>query len=204
MPRRASVRSAGDRFLMELEPHRESLWRMALRLCGETTRAEDVLQEAILKAWRFFDTFKPGTNFRAWIHRVLYTVFINTTRDREPKAAPFDSVSEPAVEKSSLVNELDRPGHRERERAILEASDERIKHAVDELPPDLRTVFLLSTIEGLKYREIAEVMDCPLGTVMSRLFRSRRWLQDRLSGYARETGFLKGPGPALDAGETEE
>lgn len=171
----------------------DSLHRMAARLCGDATRAEDVLQEAILKAWRFFESFQPGTNFRAWIHRVLFTVFVNTTRDREPKAAPLDAVAEPELARPSLVEELDRPGHAERERAMLEASDERVRQAVDELPPDLRTVFMLSTIEGLKYREIADVMDCPLGTVMSRLFRSRRLLQDRLLDYALASGFLKGP-----------
>lgn len=197
MARPKGIRARREAFLRELEPHLDSLHRMAGRLAGDPTRADDLMQEALLKAWRFFETFKAGTNFRAWAHRVLYTVFVNTTRSAGPKTSALDAVAEPVEEPAALVAELARPTHREREQAILEASDERIRRAVDELPPELRTVFMLSTIEGLKYREIAEVMDCPLGTVMSRLFRSRRLLMDRLADYARECGFLK-PGTEPD------
>lgn len=177
------------RFERELDPTLDGLYRTALRLCGDPTRAEDIVQDAALKAWRFFDTFEDGTNFKAWIHRVLYTAFVNTTRDRTPRTAPLDQVPEPGEVEKSLLAELERPNHSARERAVLEAVDERIKAAVMELPEDLRLVFMLNTLEGLKYREIAAVMNCPLGTVMSRLFRSRRMLQDRLAEYAHEVGY---------------
>jgi RNA polymerase sigma-70 factor, ECF subfamily len=162
----------------------------------DATLADDLLQEALLKAWRFFHSFKAGTNFRAWMFRVLYTVFVSMTRDKKHELHDSDSVAEIEATESPIA-ELSRPSAEERERAVLEAVDDRIKSAVEGLPEDLRTVFLLSTIEGLKYREIAEVMECPLGTVMSRLFRSRRLLQDRLATYARGMNF-----PPMTAGQT--
>ena len=193
-----------ERFLEELDPVLDSLHRTALRMTRDRSRAEDVTQEAILKAYRFFASYREGTNFRAWIHRVLYTVFVNTTRDRGPKASPLEAVPEPEEAVRPLVEELNRGTHTARAQAVLESVDERIKQAVMDLPHDLRMVFLLSTIEGLKYREISEVMDCPLGTVMSRLFRSRRMLQDRLTEYAADEGFdveSASYGEAADRGE---
>lgn len=155
--------------------------------------ADDLVQEALLKAWRFFHSFKAGTNFKAWMFRVLYTVFVSQTRERKtPLQDSADSIEE-IESRESPIEELSRPSLVERERAVLEAVDDRVKAAVEDLAPDLRTTFLLSTIEGLKYREIAEVMGCPLGTVMSRLFRSRRMLQDRLAQYARGLNFPPSP-----------
>lgn len=180
-------RSRRDRFQAELEPLLDGLYRTALRLTRDPTRAEDLLQDTALKAYRFFDTFKPGTNFRAWIFRVLYTVFINKLREKSGQAVPLDGLPEQASPLPTLEEELDRASHHERVQALLEAVDDRIKAAIEELPEDLRMVFLLSTVEGLKYREIAEVMGCPLGTVMSRLFRSRRMLQEKLADYAGRT-----------------
>jgi RNA polymerase sigma-70 factor (ECF subfamily) len=184
-----------DAFEREVTPHLDALHRTAQRLTRDPTSADDLVQEALLKGWRFFHSFKAGTNFKAWIFRVLYTVFVSLTRERRLATQDADSVDEIQA-RESPIEEISRPTIEERERAVLEAVDDRIKSAVDELPPDLRTVFLLSTIEGLKYREIAEVMECPLGTVMSRLFRSRRVLQDRLAGYARELNFPPAARPA--------
>lgn len=189
MSPRKTPKDLRSRFLDELDPVLDSLHRAALRMTTDATRAEDVLQESILKGYRFFPTYKEGTNFRAWMHRVLFTVFVNTTRDRGPRSSTLEAVPEPEENERPLVEELDRPTHVQRAVAVMESVDERIKQAVQDLPSDLRMVFMLSTIEGLKYREIAEVMQCPLGTVMSRLFRSRRMLQERLFEYAREGGF---------------
>jgi RNA polymerase sigma-70 factor (ECF subfamily) len=177
-----------DSFEHEVKPHLDALHRTAQRLTRDPTSADDLVQEALLKAWRFFHSFKTGTNFKAWIFRVLYTVFVSLTREKRPALQDPDSVDEMQA-RESPIEELERPSLKEREVAVLDAVDDQIKAAVEELPTDLRTVFMLSTIEGLKYREIAEVMDCPLGTVMSRLFRSRRMLQDRLARYARGVNF---------------
>ena len=181
--------SQRDAFRKELEPVMGGLYGAALRMTGNRAQAEDVVQDAILKAYRFFSSYKPGTNFKAWIHRILYTSFINSKREKGEKMTPLDSVAEPIHDHSEHEEHLDLPDHESRATALLEASDDRIKQAVDELPEDLRMTFLLSTVEGLKYREIAEVMDCPLGTVMSRLHRSRRILQNQLADLAAESGF---------------
>jgi RNA polymerase sigma-70 factor (ECF subfamily) len=167
----------------------DGLYRQALRMTGNAHAAEDVTQEAVLKGYRFFESFQPGTNFRAWMHRVLYTVFVNKVRERSLSAVALESVQEPAANMLPIIEELDKPDHAARAAALLEATDDRIKRAVMDLPEELRTVFLLSTVEELKYREIAKVMDCPLGTVMSRLFRGRKLLQERLAEYAGESGF---------------
>lgn len=200
-----SGRKLRERFLEELDPVVDSLHRVAVRMTGDTVRAEDVLQEAILKAYRFFATYREGTNFRAWMHRVLYTVFVNATRDGGPRSSPLAAIPEPEDSVTPLIAELDQPTHAQRARAVLESVDESIKQAVLDLPQDLRIVFLLSTIEGLKYREIADVMECPLGTVMSRLFRSRRMLQERLLDFAKAGGFdieaASYTGDAPDRGE---
>lgn len=184
-----------NRFLKELEPVLDSLYRQALRMTGDPHAAEDVTQDAVLKGYRFFGSFQPGTNFRAWMHRVLYTVFVNSIRDRREPTPGLDSVPEPASPALPLVEELDRPDHRARTDALLDASDDRIKRAVMDLPEELRMVFLLSTVEDLKYREIARVLDCPVGTVMSRLFRGRKMLQERLADYAKQTGFARNATP---------
>lgn len=176
-------------FMEELSPLMDGLFRTAVRLTRDPSRADDVVQEAVLKAYRFFDSFKQGTNFRAWMYRVLYTVFVNSTRQRTPQSSDVEQLPETADQHERIIDELDRPTHEQRVAAVLEAVDDRLKEAIEELPEDLRLVFLLNTIEGLKYREIAEVMDCPLGTVMSRLFRSRKMLQEKLAEFAEETGF---------------
>ncbi len=189
-------RAQPDVFQREIEPNLDALHRTAVRLTKDANVADDLVQETLLKGFRFFGSFSPGTNFKAWIFRVLYTVFVSMTRERHVAGCEIESI--PEIEApESLEAELNRPTLAEREKAVLEAVDDRIKLAIEELPAELRMVFMLSTIEGLKYREIAEVMDCPLGTVMSRLFRSRRMLQDRLASFARHHGY------PTDANRTE-
>ena len=190
IPGRAG-RARRDRFQQELTPVLDGLYRSALGMIRESNQAQDLVQEAALKAYRFFDTYKPGTNFRAWIYRVLYTVFVNKTREKKNQTTPLEHLADPAWTQGPLEEELGRATHRERVQAVMESVDDSIKLAISELPEELRTVFLLSSVEGLKYREIADVLDCPLGTVMSRLFRSRRLLQEKLAVFARESGFDK-------------
>jgi RNA polymerase sigma-70 factor, ECF subfamily len=177
-----------ETFEAEATPHLDALHRTAARLLSGRDGADDLVQEALLKAYRFFHTWTPGTNFKAWLFRVLYTTFVSGTRAAPPKAVDLAAAPEPTASVDELLKELDRGDAKERERAVFEAVDERIKRAVDDLPEDLRTVFVLNTVEDLKYREIADVLDVPLGTVMSRLFRARRRLQDRLAEFARDEG----------------
>ncbi len=183
------------RFLLLLDPVLPGLWRTALRLVRERHGAEDLLQAATLKALRFFDSYAEGTNFKAWMYRVLYTTHINQRRDREPDALQLIESMDRDRSGAGLLRELERPTHAERAAAVLDAVDDQIRGAVDRLPEHLRIVFLLSAIEGLKYREIATVLECPIGTVMSRLFRAREELQDQLAAHARDIGW---PVPARE------
>lgn len=195
LPFKIGSRRNADAFEAAASPVLDALYRTALRLVRRHDLAEDLVQDALLKGFRFFHTWTPGTNFRAWMFRVLYTTFAGERRAADPASRPLDDAPEPSAKADDLLRELDRGTPAERAAAVLDAVDDRIKAAVDELPEDLRAVFLLNTVEDLKYREIADVLGCPLGTVMSRLFRARRMLQDRLSAFA------EGP-PLPVAGET--
>src|SRR5262245_7873279 len=128
-----------EAFEREVKPHLDALHRTARRLMRDATLADDLMQEALLKAWRFFHSFKSWTNFRAWIFRVLYTVFVSVTRERKLEIQEPDSIPEIEAPESP-IEELSRPSVKDRERAVLEAVDDRIKAAIEDLPPDLRTV----------------------------------------------------------------
>jgi RNA polymerase sigma-70 factor (ECF subfamily) len=180
-----SGRRAAD-FEAAAAPEFDALYRTARRLARSREGAEDLVQETMLKGFRFFHTWTPGTNFRAWIFKVLYTTFAGGRRSAPPVAHGLEEAPEPVAPVDELLRELERGDPASRAAAVLEAVDDRIKTAVDELPEDLRTVFLLATVEDLSYREIADVVGRPLGTVMSRLFRARRQLQDRLASFAAE------------------
>jgi RNA polymerase sigma-70 factor (ECF subfamily) len=156
------------------------LFRTALRMTRSEAKAEDLVQETYLRAWRFRHQFKPGTNFRAWIFSILSSVMINTHR-RESKApyATDWSEGEPAASEDVQYlssDDLDRIG---------QVVGDEVKKAVDKMPYDLRIVFLLSSIEELTYKEISATVEIRLGTVMSRLFRARAFLRKELEVQAR-------------------
>lgn len=147
----------------------------------------------MLKGYRFFGRFEEGTNFKAWIFKILMNAFVNTyrARRRQKVAAEGEFDEEWDDPKAALPN-VDADTFLAREKAALETVDDRIKQALIELPESLRIVFMLSTLEDLKYREIADILDCPVGTVMSRLFRARAMLKERLRQFAEETGIKAG------------
>lgn len=181
------------RFLELVDPQLDALHRTALRLTRDAGHAEDLVQETLLRAYRGIDGFAPETNFKAWIFRILMNTFINRyRRDRSRiRETELDGLVEPEAldrpgEEAGL---LDRPGATVE--GVFEQVDERIRAAVLDLPESLRTVFLLAVVEGLKYREVADAVGCPVGTVMSRLFRGRAILRERLKSFAAEEGYLE-------------
>ena len=176
-----------------LAPHLDALLRTAERLTGSASDAEDLVQESLLKGLRFFDRFERDTNFKAWIFKILMNGFVNTYRARKRRgpSVDVDAVSEALTADEPADVTAERPTFNDRESMMFELVDERVKQALMELPEELRTVFLLSAVEGFKYREIADIMDCPVGTVMSRLFRGRAMLKERLTTFAREAGYLR-------------
>jgi RNA polymerase sigma-70 factor (ECF subfamily) len=169
-------------------PHLDTLYRVALRLTRDPARAEDLVQDAMLRAFRAWDRFEPGTNARAWLVTILRNIFINDYRRsrREPAAVQLDAI-EPRLFFHDLA-ERDPEGE-----FFNELIDERILAAVDALPTEFREAVVLSDMEGMSYAEIAQALGVPIGTVKSRLFRGRRLLQHALYDYAVEAGYLKQP-----------
>jgi RNA polymerase sigma-70 factor (ECF subfamily) len=172
--------SPRDEFERLLRPQVDALYRTALRMTGQDATAQDLVQEASLHAWRGFGSFEPGSNFRAWIFRILTNAFINRWRreGRAPASTDF-AEAEPAAPEGSA------PLTAEEVERLADALGDEAARAIGRVPPEFRIVFLLSTFEDLTYKEIAAVLEIPVGTVMSRLFRARALLREELAAYAR-------------------
>jgi RNA polymerase sigma-70 factor (ECF subfamily) len=179
----ASRREAFDQ---EILPHLDLLYRVGLRYTREPARAEDLVQDTLLKAFRSWERFQPGTSARAWLLAIMRNTFINLYRreKREPIALDLDTL---AVQPAAGEAEDNDP-----EGAFFDQIvDERILRALDNLPLDFREVLVLSDVEGLPYSEIAQALDIPAGTVKSRLFRARKLMQKDLFLHAVEMGIIK-------------
>ncbi len=171
--------------------HLDSLYSTALRMTRNTQEAEDLVQDTFLRAYRFFDKFELGTNFRACIFRILTNTFINTypKKVRTPQKVDYDKVSF-GIQSDHKYQEPTEPHQDYDEDAYVELFDDQIKGALDKLSDEFRMVILLADVEGLSYKEIASIADIPIGTVMSRLFRGRKILQRSLGRYAKREGFV--------------
>lgn len=168
-------------------PHLDACYGMALRLTRNAEDAEDLVQEAYLRALRFFHRFEAGTNFRAWIFKVLLNTFINAYRKGAVrKEGPASHKLELLHERMTNLQSIDRTLDPERT-AINQQMLSALQEALNKLPETFRTVVHLADIEGCSYKEIASIVDCPIGTVMSRLHRGRRLLQAALVHYAPES-----------------
>lgn len=175
-------------FEREALPHADVLYNFALRMTNNPADAEDLVQETFLKAFRFWSSYEPGTNIRAWLFRIMKNSYINRYRreSRQPEFVDYDDVKEfhiPEAERQAGRSDL-------QQAAFRNLLDDDVAGAIRELPDDFRTVLILCDIEGLTYEEIAEFVDVPLGTVRSRLHRARKALRSRLLGYARQRGYV--------------
>ncbi|MCB9832334.1 MAG: sigma-70 family RNA polymerase sigma factor [Planctomycetes bacterium] len=172
-------------------PQIDALLRTARRLVRDPGEAEDLVQDALLKGYRFFDRFERDSNFKAWIFKILMNTFVNVYRQKRRRGPTVDAELaaelEAEVSPNAGLDEIESFGAKEE--AMLDLVDDRIRQAVLDLPEHLRIVFGLSAIEDLKYREIAEVLEVPVGTVMSRLFRARAMLKERLRELAATNGI---------------
>lgn len=174
------------RFEREALVHLDRLYGLALRLTGgDEPRAEDLVQDTVLKAWRAWDRFEPGTNARAWLATILRNTFINDyrRRSRRPDPVPYDEIADRSV--FAEIVEEDPEGD-----FFARLVDDEVVAAIDELPEEFRVAVVLSDLEGLGYEEVSDAMGIPVGTVKSRLYRGRRRLQRRLYSYAKEMGYL--------------
>jgi RNA polymerase sigma-70 factor (ECF subfamily) len=193
------------RFEAEALQHLDALYRTALRMTRNPSDAEDLVQDALVRAYRFYDRFEQGSNFRAWLFKILTNTYINSYRRKH--ARPQESSLED-TEDFFLYNQLrDQTGDRvtDVEDTVLDRlGADAIQRAIDQLPSQFRTTVQLADVEGLSYADIAEATGVAKGTVMSRLFRGRRMLQRALWDQAQAAGFTAGskvhPAPSNGTG----
>jgi RNA polymerase sigma-70 factor, ECF subfamily len=178
-----------ERFERDVLPLLPNLYSAALRLTRNPADAEDLVQEAYLRAYRGFAGFQEGTNLRAWMYRILTNTFINTYRKKQRQP---QTVSDEDVEDWYLYDRLGEAGAEvSAETSVLERiPDEDVQRALEALPEQFRMAVWLADVEGFSYKEIAEILDVPIGTVMSRLHRGRKSLQKALWQTVRERGLV--------------
>ncbi|SEE99461.1 RNA polymerase, sigma subunit, ECF family [Ruania alba] len=188
-PQAESVAERERRFEDDAMPYLDQLYGAALRMTRNPADAEDLVQETFAKAYAAFAQYKPGTNLKAWLYRILTNTFINTYRkkQRTPQQSDSDQVEDWQIHRAASHTST---GLRSAETEALDAlGSSEVKEALAELGEDFRLAVYLADVEGFAYKEIAEIMDTPIGTVMSRLHRGRAQLRQLLAEHARSLGI---------------
>lgn len=187
LPRRSSARERRKLFEGEVLEHLDAMYSFALKLSRSRDEAQDLVSETMLRALERWEQYQLGTNARAWLFTILYRIFVSRKRRIDARELPLAEESESGSTRQ-VVGDADPEGH-----FYDSFVDEEVTRAIDALPDEYRTAVVLSDLHGLRYAEIAAVLDIPEGTVKSRLFRGRRILQKKLVDYALEMGYIKQP-----------
>ena len=186
-------------------PHLDALYGAACRLTRNPRDAEDLVQDAMVRAYRFWDSFEKDSNCKAWLFKILTNTFINNYQKRKRGREVLSAaVTEQKTTDGVLVQQSSLAQRDPRNILINQTISDQVTSALEALPADFRLAVVLCDLEGLTYKEIADVMDCPIGTVMSRLYRGRRLLKKALHNYALEEGIIRPEAPKSDSQDNDE
>jgi RNA polymerase sigma-70 factor (ECF subfamily) len=195
----AVARHKRTEFERQALAHVDALYGAAYRLTRNARDAEDLVQDSLLRAYRFWDSFQQDSNCKAWLLRIVTNTFINEYQRKKRSREILDAATAEQDATDGVLVHADAHDRLSPERALVERSvSDDVQKALDSLPEDFRTAVILCDMQGLSYKEIADIMQCPVGTVMSRLFRGRKLLAAALRGFAEQEGYVAKNADTID------